>query len=66
MSAVIMNTAADITIATKKLHDMTIDEQKQLYGNQPTLNVYLANLARRVREEVPKGYRLPKSMRQIQ
>lgn len=60
MSSAAMN-AADITIASKRLHDMTIDEQKQLYGNQPTLNVYLANLAKRIREEVPKGYRLPQS-----
>lgn len=55
--------SADVKLAAKQLHDMSIDEQKDLYGNENTLNVYFVNLADRVRKAVSNGYLLPEEMR---
>lgn len=51
---------ADIKLAEKKLHDMSIEEQKDMYGNQNTMNTYFVNLAGRIRNSVSGGYLLPK------
>lgn len=56
--------SADIKLASKQLHDMSIEEQKDLYGNESTLNVYFINLADRVRKAVSTGYLLPYEMRE--
>lgn len=55
--------AADVKLASKQLHEMSIDEQKDLYGNEETLNVYFVNLADRIRAAVANGYLLPEEMR---
>lgn len=54
---------ADIKLASKQLHAMSIEEQKDLYGNEDTLNVYLTKLSHRVRQSVSHGYLLPYEMR---
>ena len=50
----------EIKLAEKKLHDMTIEEQKDMYGNEDTMNKYFVNLAGRIRNTVQGGYLLPK------
>lgn len=54
---------ADIKLASRELHTMSIEEQKDLYGNEGTLNVYFVKLADRVRQSVSNGYLLPYEMR---
>lgn len=50
----------EIQLAEKKLHDMSIEEQKDMYGNVDTMNSYFVNLAGRIRNSVTGGYLLPK------
>jgi len=47
-------------LAEKKLHDMSIEEQKDMYGDEDTMNKYFVNLAGRIRNSVSGGYLLPK------
>lgn len=50
----------EIKLAEKKLHDMSIDEQKDMYGDEKIMNAYLVNLAGRIRNSVSNGYLLPR------
>ncbi|CCD24789.1 uncharacterized protein NDAI_0D04760 [Naumovozyma dairenensis CBS 421] len=49
-----------IPLAEQKLHDMTIEQQKDLYGDEQVFNNYIVNLADRVRSSIGGGYSLPK------
>ncbi|CCK70646.1 uncharacterized protein KNAG_0E03920 [Huiozyma naganishii CBS 8797] len=53
------NGTPEVHLAERQLHEMSIEEQKDLYGNEDTLNRYFVNLAGRIRDSVATGYLLP-------
>ncbi|CCC66842.1 hypothetical protein NCAS_0A02840 [Naumovozyma castellii] len=56
---------AKAPLSEQKLHDMSIEQQKDLYGDEQVFNKYIVNLAGRVRNSVTGGYLLPKEEAEV-